>query len=294
MRFTYLVTMLAAIGMATPAYSQALPDSAWDEALETRKACEGEIALERDRNLVLGTGKVLCEDRAKRWEKSITAQFGADMAQRYAHLIRADALATAGYQYQQRDYRRKVSEEYVQKEKDFGCSLLRKALPEMENRLTGVPYSEKGHAFTLTTIRRITYEFQFCGANAKGLVKGMGSTKFHKAAGQAQMECAKNTEATANARISMCKAGMGRIRTLLRDQPYPTVLQQNSAYLWQAHAFITMLEVKSQNGREAEACKERRGFEDFVTWLALPADSAQRFLLKNIAKRNAALQESCA
>ena len=294
MRIISLVTMLAAMGVVTPAHSQALPDSAWDEAVETRKACEGEIAVERDRGLFLGTGKVLCEDLAKRWQKSITAQFGADMAQRYAHLIKTDALATAGYQYTKRDYRRQVSEEYVQKEKDFGCSLLRKALPEVENRLMGVPYSEKGHAFTQTTLRRITYEFQFCGANAKGLVKGMGSTKFHRVAGQAQMECAKNSQVQPDERIAMCKAGMGRIRTMLRDQPYPTVLQQNSAYLWHAHAFITMLEVKSQNGRKAEACKERRGFEDFVTWLALPASSSQRFLLKNISKRNAALQQSCA
>lgn len=298
MRLRLCAVALAMTSLAMPAQSQApakaLPDSAWDEALKTRKACEGEVALERERGLVLGTAKVLCEDLGKRWQKSIAAQFGTAIADQYAPLIITDMLATAGYQYKKFDYKRKATKAYIEKEKAFGCSLLRKALPQIENRLVGMPYSKKGHDFTRTTIHRITYEFQFCGANAKGLIKGMGSTKFHKAAGAAQVDCAKNTEAAAGARIAMCQQGIANIRELLREKSYPTVLQRNSAYLWSAHAFITMLEVKSNNGLKSEACKDLRGFGSFLTWLTLPANSTQQFLLRNITKRQAALKQDCA
>lgn len=284
----------ALVAQPTAAHAQALPNSAWDEALETRKACEGEIAVERDRGLFLGTGKVLCEDLAKRWEKSIAAQFGDKTAKLYAPLVAMDALVTAGYQYTRFDPRGTVSAAHHQKEEEFGCTLLEPAFQKFESYRTPAPYSAKGHAFTEVTMRRIRNELRFCGDRQKALVKAMKSSAFHKAGGSAQMECARNTKAEADARVEMCKAGMERIRTLLRSRPEPTVLERNSAYLWQAHAFITMLEVKHQNGRASEACNELRGFDSFVTWLALPASRIQSFLLRNITKRSKTLDQSCA
>ncbi|MEL6709834.1 MAG: hypothetical protein AAFP79_16280 [Pseudomonadota bacterium] len=285
---------LALLVLANSANAQGLPDSAWDEALQTRRACEGEIAVEQTRELFLGTGKVLCEDLAKRWEKSIAAQFGAKTAELYAPLIMTDVLVTAGYQYNQIDPRRKVSAAYRQKEREFGCSLLEPAHKKLEAYRTPVPYSTKGHVFTDGTMLRIYSELRFCGDRQKAMMKDIQSSAFHKAAGSAQIECAKNAKAEASARIDMCKAGMERIRALLRSRPDPTVLERNSVYLWQAHAFITMLEVKHQNGRASEACNELRGFDSFTTWLALPASGAQRFLLRNITKRSKALEQSCA
>lgn len=280
--------------MSNAATAQGLPDSAWDEAVQTRKACEGEISLERERRLVLGTGKVLCEDLAKRWKKSITAQFGAKTAELHAPLVAMDALVTAGYHYNRYDPRRAVSAAYHQKEEAFGCTLLEPAFQKIENYRTPAPYSAKGHAFTEVTMRRIRSELRFCGDRQKALVKAQKSLAFHKAAGAAQGECAFRTEAEANARIAMCKAGMERIRALLRNQAEPTVLERNSAYLWQAHAYITLVEVKYQNGRASEACTDMRGFDGLLAWLALPASSFQSFLLRNITKRSKALQQSCA
>ncbi|MEM7703478.1 MAG: hypothetical protein AAF251_16185 [Pseudomonadota bacterium] len=280
--------------ISSAANAQGLPDSAWDEALQTRKACEGEIALERERGLVLGTAKILCEDRAKRWEKSIAAQFGAKIAELYAPFVAMDALVTAGYQYTRYDARGTVSAAYHQKEEEFGCTLLEPAFQRIENYRTPAPYSAMGHAFIEVTMRRIRNELRFCGDRQKAMVKDMKSSTFHQAGGSAQMECAKNTQAEASARIEMCKTGMERIRTLLRAKSNPTVLERNSAYLWQAHAFITMLEVKYQSGRTSEACNELRGFDSFTTWLALPASSLQSFLLRNITKRSNALEQSCA
>ena len=288
-----LVIAMICLGLCVPASSQTLPDSAWDEAIETRKACEGEIALERERGLGLGTGKVLCEDLAKRWEKSIIAQFGAKMAERYAPLVALDALVTSGYQYTRYDTRGTVSAAYHQKEEEFGCTLLEPAFQRTENYRTPAPYTAKGHAFTEVTLRRIRSELRFCGDRQKALVKAQKSLAFHKAAGAAQGECALKTEAEANARIAMCKSGMERIRALFRNQPEPTVLERNSAYLWQAHAYITMVEVKHQSGRTSEACKDMRGFDGMLAWLALPASSFQSFLLRNITKRSRALEESC-
>jgi len=276
------------------AHAQALPNEAWDKAVETRKACEGEIAVEKDRGLFLGTGKVLCEDLARRWKKSIAAQFGTATAELYAPLITADVLVTAGYQYNRIDPNRKVSADYLRKEGEFGCTLLEPAFQAIETRRTPAPYSAKGHAFTEVTMRRIYSEFRFCGERERQMVKAMKSTAFHRAAGSAQMECAKNTQSEADARVAMCKAGLQRIRDLLRDQSNPTVLERNSAYLWLAHAFITMQEVKHQNGRASEACRELRGFDNFVNLLALPASGMQRLLLRNIRKRSKALEQSCA
>jgi len=290
-------TIFASLVLALTAGSasaQALPDSAWDEALRTREACQGEIAVERARGLFLGTGRVLCEDLANRWKKAIADQYGARTADLHSPLILADALVTAGYQYRRRVPQRDVSAEYALKEREFGCSLYERAFNILEPLSTPAPFSEKGSAFTVNALRRLSTQFKLCGDEAKALTKARPSLQFHKAAGEAQKECAHSVKALPDTRIAMCTAGIAKIQQLFARQPEPTVLQRNSAQMWIAHAYLTSLEVKAEAGRTAEACRERAMLDKFPRSLALPISGFQSFLMRNIARRRAALDKSCA
>lgn len=291
--WTIFVSLVLAL-TAGSASAQALPDSAWDEALQTRKACDGEIAVERERGLFLGTGKVLCEDLANRWKKSIAAQFGAATAELHAPLVLADVLVAAGYRYNRPDYTKKQNAQYVRKEADFGCTLYERAFNMLEPQRRPAPYSRKGSAFAQTALRRLTTEFPLCSEEAKALTKARPSLQFHKAAGEAQKECAQSLKALPDARLAMCSAGIAKIQQLFARQPEPTVLQRNSAQMWIAHAYLTSLEVKAEAGQTAEACRERAMLDKLPRTLALPISGFQSYLMRNIDRRKAALDKSCA